>query len=191
MIERRSPVGGRGRRQDPVGLGDTTRLAVDIIMEDEAWTAVFGLDEAISSAAEQAYARANVRLANQITADRASVAVALLSDAGMRVLNSQFRHQDKPTNVLSFPAIEHRHAGAGRGVEDPRALGDVALAYETIDREARQEGIAVVDHVRHLVVHGILHLLGFDHESDTDADRMEAMETRILAELGVADPYAR
>ena len=112
------------------------------------------------------------------------MSLLLTGDAEVQALNARWRGQDKPTNVLSFPA-----APAGRLAEAP-ALGDIALAFETLAREAEAAGVPLADHYRHLVTHGFLHLIGYDHETDEEAERMEALETRILARLGVADPYA-
>jgi len=108
------------------------------------------------------------------------VAVALSSDANVQSLNGQFRGKSKPTNVLSFPAGE----GALDGF-----LGDVILASETVRREAGEQGVPLSHHVQHLVVHGTLHLLGYDHISAADAERMEALEISILSKLGIANPY--
>ena len=110
------------------------------------------------------------------------VALALADDAMVRDLNARFRNQDKPTNVLSFPSGEEPGPDA--------QLGDVILAVETLRREARAEGKPAADHFTHLVIHGILHLLGYDHESAEDAARMEQLETTILAGLDIDDPYA-
>ena len=104
----------------------------------------------------------------------------------MRALNLRWRGLDKPTNVLSFPAP--RPAGRG-GIQT--TLGDIALAYETLAREAEELGVPLADHYRHLLAHGFLHLIGYDHETDAEAERMEALETRILTRLGLGDPYAR
>ena len=113
----------------------------------------------------------------------AEVCVHLADDAQVRALNARWRGLDKPTNVLSFPAA------SPSGLAKAQLLGDVVLAFETVAREAADDGKPLADHYRHLVVHGFLHLLGYDHEREADAERMEAMETRILARLGVADPY--
>lgn len=116
---------------------------------------------------------------------RAEVGVVLASDAFVRRLNRDHRGKDKPTNVLSFPLEDARGAIGGR----PPMLGDVVLAYGTVRREARAEGKSFADHTAHLLVHGTLHLLGLDHLKPREAAEMEAHEVRILASLGVADPY--
>jgi probable rRNA maturation factor len=115
----------------------------------------------------------------------AAVSLCLADDATLRALNSRWRGIDKPTNVLSFPSVPPDRLG-----EAP-TLGDVALAYESLAREAEDLGLPLADHYRHLVAHGFLHLIGYDHETDAEAERMEALETRILARLGAHDPYAR
>jgi probable rRNA maturation factor len=113
--------------------------------------------------------------------DADGVAVALLtSNAGVRTLNARFRDKDVATNVLSFPAPP--------GVQGH--LGDVALALGKCEAEARAQRKPLADHVRHLLVHGLLHLLGHDHEEDADGDAMESLERELLARLGVPDPYA-
>ncbi|HEX8374556.1 MAG TPA: rRNA maturation RNase YbeY, partial [Geminicoccaceae bacterium] len=114
------------------------------------------------------------------------VSVLLADDAHVRELNRVWRGVDKPTNVPSFPA---REPGEPWPAEGPAHLGDVAVALETVLREAAAEGKAPGDHLAHLVVHGTLHLLGHDHDADAEADAMEALEVRVLAGLGVADPY--
>ena len=124
-----------------------------------------------------ALVRAGARAALDGYGDAGTVTFALGDDALLRQLNRDFRGKDKPTNVLSFPGGETGN------------LGDVALAFETCAREARAQRKELGAHVRHLVVHGALHLLGFDHETDEDAFAMEARERRVLRRLGVADPY--
>ncbi|MBZ6077071.1 rRNA maturation RNase YbeY [Microvirga sp. WGZ8] len=115
--------------------------------------------------------------------DDFEVSVMLTDDASIRELNRQWRGKDKATNVLSFPAPEQP------GFEGPRHLGDIALAYETLVREAEEESKPLADHFAHLVVHGVLHLLGYEHEVEEEADIMEALEVKALATLGIADPY--
>ena len=120
-----------------------------------------------------------VRKAARAAARRGkSVNVALADDKGVRVLNKRDRKKDTPTNVLSYPSGERAF------------LGDIVLARQTVWREAREQKKSAADHVTHLVVHGMLHLLGYDHETgNADAERMEALERRILKRLGIADPY--
>ena len=117
----------------------------------------------------------------------ASAAVALSSNAAVRQLNAASRGKDAPTNVLSFPA---RELPPGMTAEDGRELGDVVLALETLIDEAKAAGIPPAHHFQHLLVHGVLHLMGYDHETDTEAEHMEALETALLARLGIPDPYA-
>jgi probable rRNA maturation factor len=114
------------------------------------------------------------------------VGVMLADDSRVQVLNREFRGQDRPTNVLSFPTGELGSTVPGQ----PVLLGDIVLALETARREADRDGKPLGAHVTHLVVHGTLHLLGYDHEEDIAADLMEAREIMVLAGLGVADPYA-
>jgi probable rRNA maturation factor len=117
----------------------------------------------------------------------AELAVMLTDDAGIRTLNNNWRGIDKPTNVLSFPALQPT---APVGDDDPpRMLGDIAIAYETLRREADDEAKPFDHHLSHLVVHGFLHLIGYDHETDEEAEAMEALEKEILAQLGIPDPY--
>jgi probable rRNA maturation factor len=118
----------------------------------------------------------------------AELAVMLTDDAGIRTLNSNWRGIDKPTNVLSFPALPP--TGATGADDAPRMLGDIAIAYQTTRKEADDEQKPFAHHLSHLAVHGFLHLIGYDHENDADAATMEALETEILAQLGIPDPYA-
>ncbi|HPG88201.1 MAG TPA: rRNA maturation RNase YbeY [Hyphomicrobium sp.] len=156
------------------GAGSHT-LAVDLVCDDEdRWC---GLDK--SEAVVQAAADAVAAWPNLLKR-ASSVSIALSTDHEVAALNTAFRNKAKPTNVLSFPA--------GRGAP-PGYLGDIILAEETVMREASEQGTPVQHHVQHLVVHGILHLLGFDHETPADAERMEALEIDILAKLDIANPY--
>jgi probable rRNA maturation factor len=112
----------------------------------------------------------------------AEISIVLLDDAEQRELNRQWRQIDKPTNVLSFPQIEPFSPVVG-------ILGDITLARETLEREALELGKSFTDHYTHLVVHGFLHILGYDHIEDDEALVMEGLETQILATLGIEDPY--
>jgi probable rRNA maturation factor len=121
----------------------------------------------------------------------AEISVKFTTDAEVHALNAEYRDKDKPTNVLSFPMVDPdllealATAGAGEAL-----LGDVVLAHGVCTREAAEKGVSVTDHAAHLVVHGALHLLGYDHEeSEAEAEAMEAAERRALQALGIADPY--
>lgn len=153
--------------------------AIDIISECEDWDSHPGLEQAIEQAALAALAGAGAR-----TLPDAEIAILLSDDEGVRMLNKRWRKIDKPTNVLSFPATTPEL------LPQNQMIGDLALAYETCVREADAEKKTFGHHVSHLIVHGVLHLLGYDHESERDAEEMEALERKVLAGLGVADPYA-
>jgi probable rRNA maturation factor len=129
-------------------------------------------------------ARAALAGAGAASGAPAELSIVLGDDALLQALNKQWRGQDKPTNVLSFPALAENAPA-----EAPRLLGDVVLAFETVTAEAEAQAKPLADHLRHLIVHGVLHLLGFDHEAAAEAERMEALETAVLARLGVPDPY--
>ena len=162
------------------------KVAVSVIVEHDAWREV--IEEPVPLLRRAATAAVSeVRRARRSRAAWTPVvAVSLMDDRAMRKLNQTYRGKDKPTNVLSFPSGEatDRVAGAKR-----RRLGDVAMALGTIKREAKAQGKTVPDHVTHLMVHAVLHLLGYDHEADPDAEEMEAIERKTLAALGIADPY--
>jgi probable rRNA maturation factor len=162
------------RRKSPAASGIS--LDVAVVRHGEAWPREIG-DGGLKQAARSA-----IKSAANVPSGDYEVALLLTDDAEMRALNRTWRGKDAPTNVLSFPASAH--------VPAPGLLGDVVLAYETTAEEARTQGIALKDHVAHLVVHGVLHLIGFDHIEDAEAERMEAIERRALASLGIADPYA-
>jgi probable rRNA maturation factor len=141
----------------------------------ETWSAV-------SDAAVRRAARAAFAAAPKIPQGSYEVSILLTDDAEMRALNRTWRGKDAATNVLSFPASDTSIA--------PGSLGDIALAYETAYKEAREGSLSLASHVSHLVVHGMLHLLGFDHIHDAEVQRMENLERKVLASLGIADPYA-
>jgi probable rRNA maturation factor len=140
--------------------------------------------------AEAVIARAIEAAAATVDADTgdAELAVMLTDDSGIRTLNANWRGIDKPTNVLSFPALQP--AGGHEPDDAPRMLGDIAIAYETTRREAYEEQKPFSHHLSHLAVHGFLHLVGYDHEKDDEAEVMESLERDILAGLGIPDPYA-
>ena len=140
--------------------------------------------------AEAVIARAIEAAAAMVDADAgdAELAVMLTDDCGIRTLNLNWRGIDKPTNVLSFPALQP--TGSGAPDDAPRMLGDIAIAYQTTRKEADDEQKPFDHHLSHLAVHGFLHLIGYDHEKDDDAEAMESLEAEILAQLGIPDPYA-
>lgn len=163
------------------------RIALDIA--DDRWSET-GLDWEALSTRICAAALALTPFADWSTRTTVlEVSIQLTSDAEVQVLNRDFRGKDSPTNVLSFPMIEAQDLH--EGVEVPeQLLGDVVLAYKTVTVEASAQGKTLRDHGVHLIAHGFLHLLGYDHETSTaDAEAMEGLERRALAELNVADPY--
>lgn len=156
-------------------------LCVTVVEEEGDWSG-FGRVEEVVAAAAAALARHPAGAAGQ----GREASIVLASDPLVRRLNRSYRAKDAPTNVLSFPFQPPPGMPAASGT-----LGDVVLAAETIRQEAAERHIEPCSHLQHLVVHGLLHLLGHDHHSDADAERMEGLETEILASLGVADPHAK
>ncbi|WP_295215520.1 rRNA maturation RNase YbeY [uncultured Brevundimonas sp.] len=142
---------------------------IEIEVEAEAWSGALPDAEAVVERAAQA----------ALGTVEGDIVVLLTDDAAVRELNGRFRDKDRPTNVLSFPAPENAFPH----------LGDIVLAYGVCVSEAEAQGKTLTDHLSHLVVHGVLHLLGRDHEDDAEAEEMEAEERDILAQIGVADPY--
>lgn len=166
---------------------DSPSLNVIVRIEDEAW--LHDLPDAHALSSDAALATlTNSPSGCAGNAESIEVSVLLTSDAAVQNLNRDYRGQDRPTNVLAFEADKPEDEATAAGV--PLLLGDVVLARETLLREAKAQGKAPADHLRHLVVHGALHLLGFDHQAEAEAERMEAAEIAILAVLGIADPYA-
>jgi probable rRNA maturation factor len=154
-------------------------LDVDVSVEADAWSAVADLDDLSRKAID-----AVLTETRDAVAPAAEVSLLFCDDEKIQELNKAWRGMDKPTNVLSFPAAQ---PGA---VAKAPLLGDIVVAFETVQRESLEEHKQLSDHVSHMVVHGFLHLLGYDHENDADAEKMESAEQRILARLGIADPYA-
>lgn len=142
---------------------------IEIEVEDEAWRAVDAVEAVVERAAQAALGTV-----------QGDVVVLLTDDAAVAEINGRFRDKDRPTNVLSFPAPDSARPH----------LGDLILASGVCAAEAAAQGKTLADHLTHLTVHGVLHLLGRDHEDDAEAEAMEAEERTILAALGVADPYA-
>jgi probable rRNA maturation factor len=154
----------------PLGNGPSA-AGVEVEIEADAWST------ALPTAGELAREAAQTALGGRADA---GLAILLTDDETVRDLNARFRAKDAPTNVLAFPAAPNRQG----------ALGDIALAFGVCEREARVQGKPIADHLRHLVIHGVLHLLGYDHQDDVEAMAMESRERELLASLGVPDPYA-
>lgn len=157
------------------------RLCVTLVEEDGDWSGFGSISEAVTAAVSALARHPRVSIA-----PGSEASVVLGSDALVRRLNGTYRGKDQPTNVLSFPF--QRPPGAS--LEEQSELGDVVLAAETVGAEALAGSIEPRHHLQHLVVHGLLHLLGYDHQTDVDAERMERLETDILAKIGVPDPHA-
>lgn len=162
--------------ENPMSQMPKTPLDIAIIRNDEAWP------DDLDARAEQAVLEA-LKQSKAKVKGAAELSILLTNDEEQHELNQQWRGKDSSTNVLSFPQIEP--FGPVIGI-----LGDITLARETLIAEANDQGTSLEDHFTHLVVHGFLHILGYDHLTDDEAQIMEGLETRILASLGIADPYA-
>ena len=152
---------------------------IDFIETERGWRRALPARDLAREAVAVAAAEAGVELRRG-----AELSLHLVGDAEIQALNATWRGKDAPTNVLSFPVVKASALG------DARLLGDVFVSLPTLKREAEAEGKALADHYRHLVIHGFLHLVGFDHETESEAEAMEEVERRALAKLGVSDPYA-
>jgi len=161
--------------------GPESKPVVDVLIESEAWRMLPEVENIVRRAVAFA-ATSTVAVHHR----NAELAVLLCDDEMIAGLNARWRGKDNPTNVLSFPAPPRQATSPDEKVP----LGDIAIAYETLVREAGQEGKPVSSHLSHLVIHGFLHLLGYDHHTNVEAERMERLERDILARIGVADPYA-
>lgn len=159
---------------------------IDVAVNDPGWHEdADALEPLIRRAVTAALAAA--RLPAEMKGREAEVSVVLDNDGGVRALNLGYRNKDAPTNVLSFPLL-----GPGCPPPCPAGpvpLGDIVLARETIGREAREQGKSFGDHLAHLLIHGTLHLLGYDHIVESDAETMENLEIQILADMGIKNPY--
>jgi probable rRNA maturation factor len=160
----------------------TTTIDIAVTIEHQAWAQALPDAEALCGRLA-ATALEAVELPDGVV----ELAIVLADDETVRGLNRQWRGKDAPTNVLSFAALDDEDAPEVEGA--PLMLGDVILAFETTRAEAIEQGKSLADHASHLVIHGVLHLLGFDHEDEDEAVEMEALETALLATLGIDDPY--
>jgi probable rRNA maturation factor len=177
-----APTAQAGQHRNSAAMAASIFPMTEVLTVAECWQ-----DEAN---AEGTIHRAIEAAAEIVDADvgEAELAIMLTDDAGIRILNSNWRGIDKPTNVLSFPALQP--AGPNGPDDAPRMLGDIAIAYETTRKEADDEQKPFDHHLSHLAVHGFLHLIGYDHEDDAEAEVMEALEVKILEQLGIPNPYA-
>jgi probable rRNA maturation factor len=177
-------------------VSTTGNLDISFSLEAGDWEAVVTDVEQLAEAAARA-AFEGAERPEILGGAPAEMSLVLADDALVQTLNRDYRDKDQPTNVLSFALLD----GSDDSDEDtddvlareegmPILIGDVILAFETVQREAREQGKSFGNHLTHLVIHGVLHLLGYDHQSDPDADRMERLETSILARMGIADPYS-
>jgi probable rRNA maturation factor len=152
---------------------------------DPVWPSTTDWEAHAARAAEAAGA-----VAPELAHEHLLVSLVLADDEEVHALNKQWRAKDKPTNVLSFPMLEREDLLDLEEDGPPEMLGDIAMAFETCAREAQEKGVTLEDHATHLLIHGLLHLAGLDHEiSEADAVHMEALEIKALALLGIADPY--
>ncbi|AUN30292.1 rRNA maturation RNase YbeY [Niveispirillum cyanobacteriorum] len=195
------------------------RVEIALSIEDERWEAsVAGVEILCERSARSALAAAHAQDPDWLPEGPVEMSVILADDDTVQELNKNYRGKDKPTNVLSFALYadggdeegeDEDHVDEEQDQEElgdepdggdveflspeapvPVILGDVILAFETVEREAREQRKAFADHLAHLVTHGVLHLLGYDHIEDSEAEQMERLETQILSGLGIADPYA-
>jgi probable rRNA maturation factor len=153
-------------------------IDIDIFVEAGDWPAEAELTRLVDRAVAAAFAETG-------TAGVSELSIVFSDNAHIQTLNAEWRDKDKPTNVLSFPAFPFPKGG-----KLPPMLGDIVLASETVAREAALEDKLLENHITHLVIHGLLHLLGHDHETDAEAEEMEAIERAALARLAIPDPYA-
>jgi probable rRNA maturation factor len=154
-------------------------VRIDIAVEAGAW----GDEEPLHGIATRAVGAVFDEL-GQMPGSTSELSLLFTDDAHIRVLNREWRGKDTPTNVLSFPAFE-----IGPGDALPPMLGDIVIAHETVSSESALEEKPFAHHLTHLIVHGFLHLLGYDHEDDEEAEEMEGMERRVLTRLAIPDPY--
>lgn len=165
--------------------------SIEVAVGNGAWRAAVTDPEAVCRRAAAATLKAEaVRSFPGGLPERLEISIRLTDDAETRDLNRTYRGRDQPTNVLSFAGDGMALGGLGLVPDEPWLLGDIVLAFETVRREAGAGGKPFAAHLAHLVVHGVLHLLGRDHEDDAEASAMEALESRIVLGLGFADPHA-
>jgi len=175
------PDPGDSSRSTRTGTQEGSWLSLDIVDDYGKWSGVEPVLGLVLAAGD------SLARHRRFAGDEPKSACILLSDAShVRRLNAQYRGLDKATNVLSFPAASTTSVP----VDEPESLGDIVLAQDVVAQEATDQGVSVEHHLQHLVIHGLLHLMGFDHERGEDADLMEGLEVEILASLDIPDPYS-
>jgi len=152
----------------------TPAPSIDIDVQSELWNSQPAAEQTVRSA---------IAAAAALSTDGGEVSIVLTDDKAIRLLNKEWRGIDEPTNVLSFPAAKSKTGGANR------MLGDIVIAYETLVRECDDEDRVFLHHLAHLAVHGFLHLIGYDHQTDRQADEMEGLESKIMSAMNMPDPY--
>ncbi len=172
-------INAKDKKQAESGLA--FELEIDVMVADQRWLEKMG--EADLNKLIRKAVFSTLELGNPKIGGAGEICIALSNDAHVQELNQQWRQIDKPTNVLSFPQIEPFASLEGM-------LGDIILGLETVENEAKNNQLAFSDHLTHLVVHGFVHILGYDHQNDKEADQMESMEIKILNNLKIANPYA-
>jgi probable rRNA maturation factor len=166
-------------------------ITIDILQDDAQWDNVpFDLDAVTKQACNATYdhLRAQGRWPDMI--ETAELALTLTNDTAIQTLNHHYREKDKATNVLSFPAIDFDNDDpAFLALQSPVPLGDIVVAYETLDREKDEQDKSLKDHYTHMIIHGLLHLMGYDHIEDDEAEEMESLEIEVLSALAIENPY--
>jgi probable rRNA maturation factor len=169
--------GAQKSKPESASFGTT----VDVQIESDLWDA---------EPASEAIVRAAIAAAAALSTSPGEVSILLADDSVVRGLNKQWRGIDKPTNVLSFPAPKSTVNLPSPRHRSSRPLGDIVIAYEMLVGECADEGRQFIHHLSHLVVHGYLHLLGYDHQTDAEAEMMEALESKIMKRMGMPDPWS-
>lgn len=167
----------------PMATDSPQKLHIDVAWDDDGWPDAEEIEDTASLAANAAFAASQGEAARKATVAGAELSLVFTSNSAIRALNREWRGRDVPTNVLSFPAMDALAPGG------PVFLGDVILARETVVSESEEQNKPLLHHIAHLVCHGTLHLLQYDHMTDNDAEAMESLETTILAGLGIDNPY--
>jgi probable rRNA maturation factor len=166
-------------------MAENSKIEVDVSVSEPQWNESFLDVEAIARRAATLTVQ-HATLPRRIESRDMEAAIVLANDDLIQILNREYREMDKPTNVLSFATLDSNDPVPDEG---PFPLGDIILSYQTIDREATEQGKFFKDHFTHMIVHGMLHLLGYDHQDEDEANIMETLEIRILQKMNIQNPY--